>query len=716
MDAADVDAGPPGSTYDGLCTVALRYSATGSTPTVHAAGSWNDFSPTADELVDDGAGEYTATLELAPGLYPYKLVVEGDGAEPWRLDPSNSYRAYAGGVENSGLRVPDCSRPTLLVDSSESSRPTEGDGRFSAALHYERREAGVFGELRAELRSAEAPRPLSDGEITRTGDSVRVSLEGLPDGKYTVALTPVDVEGTAGPAALLPFWVEASTFHWRDALIYLIMTDRFRDGDASNDVPAVGALPGAEFEGGDLRGVRQAIEEGYLDNLGVNAIWVTPWNTQPAGAYDEAGGTGGVTGYHGYWPTEPRSIDARFGDAAELMAMVNAAHAHGIRVLMDLVVNHVHQDHPYFRDHPDWFNSGCICGTAGCDWTERRLDCLFRDYLPDVNWENNDAGEQLLDDAEYWLEAYDLDGFRVDAVKHVVDGAVFNLRARVRERFEQAGTHYFLMGETAMGWDSGAGPDAGGNVENYGTISRYIGPDALDGQFDFVLYYAGALSFAGDAPGRGMSHVDFWTRASQSHYPAGAIMTPYLGSHDTSRWLSLASDPGRAGNKWSDLPVAPSTSEAYDRMYVAFGWLMALPGAPLLYMGDEYGEFGGADPDNRHMLRFGSDLSALESAQLTRTAALGRARADLPGLRSADYRPLLVTDDVWIVARGRGADLVIVALNRGAAAATLSVPVPVDVAADGRTFSDALGSTGSWALARQNLDLSLPPRSVRYLR
>ncbi|NOY94516.1 MAG: hypothetical protein GXP55_25345 [Deltaproteobacteria bacterium] len=286
----------------------------------------------------------------------------------------------------------------------------------------------------------------------------------------------------------------------------------------------------------------------------------------------------------------------------------------------------------------------------------------------------------------------------------------------MRERFETAGTHYFLMGETAMGWDSGAGPDEGGNVENYGTISRYIGPDALDGQFDFVLYHSSALSFASDTPGRGMSHVDFWTRASQSHFPAGAIMTPYLGSHDTSRWLSVASDPGRAGNKWSNLPAAPTTTEAYDRMVVAFGWLMALPGAPLLYMGDEYGEFGGADPDNRHMLRFGSELSAFEVSQLARVSAMGRARAALPGLRSADYRPLLVTDDVWIVARGRGADLVIVALNRGAGAATLSVPVPVDVAADGRAFRDALGSAGSWSVARQSLDLSLPARSVRYLR
>lgn len=709
------DAGDPGSTYDGLCAVSLDYLATGSSPTVHVAGSWNDFSPTADALVDDGTGHYRGEVELMPGVYPYKLVVEGDGADPWRLDPANSYRAYAGGVENSGLRVPDCSRPALTVDSSAHRRPGAGEGAFDASLHYERREAGAFAEVRGELRSAAGARPLTSVELTRADDALTVSLSSLGDGKYTVALTPIDVEGTEGETRLLPFWIEAQAFRWRDALIYLVMTDRFRDGDSSNDVPAVGALPGAEFEGGDLEGLRQAIDEGYLDSLGVNAIWVTPWNTQPAGAYDEAGGTGGVTGYHGYWPTEPRSIDPRFGDEAALHAMVNAAHAHGIRVLMDLVVNHVHQEHPYFTEHPEWFNTGCICGTAGCDWTARRLDCLFRDYLPDVNWENVDAGEQLLDDAMYWLDTFDLDGFRVDAVKHVVDGAVFNLRARVRERFETAGTHYFLMGETAMGWDGSSGPDEGGNPENYGTISRYIGDDALDGQFDFVLYYAAALSFLSDAPGRGMSHVDFWTRASQTHYPAGAIMTPYLGSHDTSRYLSLASDPARAGHKWSDLPSAPATQEPYDRMVAAFGWLLAVPGAPLLYMGDEYGEFGGADPDNRHMTRFGAALAPREASQLARVSALGRARHDLPGLRSDAIRPLMVNDSLWVVARGTGAERVVVAINRSASPVSLTVPVPREVAADGAELVDALDSSTRLTVTRQSLDLSLPAWGVRYL-
>ncbi|MDH5492774.1 MAG: alpha-amylase family glycosyl hydrolase, partial [Myxococcales bacterium] len=644
-------------------------------------------------------------------------VVEGDGLEPWRLDPANPYRAYAAGLENSGLRVPDCSRPALVVLGSSASRAAPGEGRLEASLEYDPREALGLGSVRAELRSATTSRPLSAAELSvePLTRAITIQLSGLPDGKHTVALTPVDAGGLEGDSTLLPFWIEAQSFDWRDALVYLAFTDRFRNGDPSNDPAPSDTLPGADFMGGDLVGLRAAIDEGYFDELGVNVLWVTPWNTNPALPYDDAGGLGGVSGFHGYWPIEARGVDPRFGTLEELRAMVAAAHARGIRVLMDLVVNHVHEEHPYFRDHPEWFRTGCVCGTAGCDWTGRRLDCLFRPYMPDVDWQHPGASEQMLADALYWLEAADLDGFRVDAVKHVEDGAVINLRVRVRERFEQAGLSYFLMGETAMGWDASAGPDAGSNPENYGVISRYIGPDALHGQFDFVLYHSSALSFGRDDPGRGMLHVDFWTRASLDHYPPGAIMTPYIGSHDTSRYISLITDPARAGNKWSDLPADPMTDEPYERLYAAFAWLLALPGAPLMYYGDEYGQAGGADPDNRRGMRFGASLTAREAALRDRVAALGRARASLPGLRSGAYRSLSVSDDLWSVARGAGAERVLVLLNRGATPLDLLLPLPTDVAVEGEIFEDALEPAFQVVVTRQAIQLTLAPRSARYL-
>ena len=646
----------------GLCPVEVTYRTTASTPTVHVAGTFNDFDPLADELVDDGAGTYRSTLLLAPGVYPYKLVVQGDGEEPWRLDPANGYRAWHEGVDNSGLRVADCFRPQLEVLYAEA---TAAAG-ITVGARYVQGRAGDLQEVRAELRRGRVRTALEVSYVLDESPPVAVvAAGGLAAGKYTVALTPVDREGAEGEPLLVLLWVEASPFDWKDALLYLSMPDRFRNGDPANDAAAGDASPGADFEGGDLNGLTEAVREGYFDQLGVNAIWVTPWVDNPAGSYLAADGVHRVTGYHGYWPTSPLGVDPRFGGPEALHELVEAAHERGIRILMDLVVNHVHEDHPYVSEHPDWLSDGCVCGTADCDWTERRLDCLFRPYMPDIDWTQLAAQERFLDDAEAWLATYDLDGFRVDAVKHVPDSAVQNLRVRIRDRFETGNAYYFMVGETAMGWDSGAGPTEGGNPTNYGTIARYVGPDALDGQLDFVLYYAAALQFLRDDPGRGMLHIDYWTRASLEQYPADAPMTPFLGSHDTPRWISLQSDPARATNQWSDLPAGPTTQEPYDRMYVAFGWLYALPGVPLLYQGDEYGQAGGADPDDRRMTRFGAELSARERSQLERVAALGRARAELPGLRSRVYRPLLVTEDVWVVARGRDADLAIVAQPLG---------------------------------------------------
>lgn len=701
IDAYDA-AAPPG--FDGLCDVTITYRTTASTPRVFAGGEWNAFSDNADELTDDGTGLYSLTLRLEPGLYGYKLVVEGGGGDPWRFDPANDYRVFVEGVENSGLRVPDCSKPQLEV---RDSTVVAGGLEASVALSSLYEDPSVL-EVVAVLRSSGAERALTSDEASLTGSTLNIALSGLATGKHTVALRARDPLGNESPRVLLPFWVEDSAFDWNDAVIYMAMTDRFRNGDPSNDV-VLETASGAGFEGGDLQGLTAAIEEGYFDDLGVNAMWLTPFNQNPEGAYIDSQGRFEVGGYHGYWPTEPTTVDHRLGGSDALHGLVEAAHARGIRILMDLVANHVHEDHPYVTQHPSWFNDGCVCGEGDCDWTARRLDCLFRPYMPDVNWRNTDASEQFIEDSLYWLEEYDLDGFRIDAVKHVEDVAILNLGTRVREEFQTAGTHYFLMGETAMGWDPSSGPYDGGNGENYDTISRYIGPNALDGQFDFVLYYAGASQFLNDEPGRGMAHIDFWSQASMERYPPGAIMTPYIGSHDVPRFVSRSANPDQAGNQWENLPPAPGNSDPYDRMYAAFGWMLMLPGAPLLYYGDEYGEYGAADPDNRHRMRFGDELSPIESAQRQRVSALLRARQNLPGLRSRDYNTLLANETMLVVERGTGEDTVLVVIHVGTETADVIFDVPADFLFE--TVDEITGERVDLTSGR----ITMPPRSVRYL-
>jgi glycosidase len=321
---------------------------------------------------------------------------------------------------------------------------------------------------------------------------------------------------------------------------------------------------------------------------------------------------------------------------------------------------------------------------------------MFADYMPDIDHSVTEANARFNADAVWWLDEFDLDGLRVDAVKHVEEAATRNLAADVRETFERAGTKYFLMGETAMGWNDCADPC---NDENYGTISRYIGPHGLDGQFDFVLYHGVAYrTFAwGD---KGMLHADYWVQHGLEKWPEGAVMTPYIGSHDTPRFVShadyrgqdAAHDKGVPGNQWNDTAEAPADAEPYRRMRIAMTWLLGLPGAPLLYYGDEYGQWGGADPNNRLQWRPEAQLNADEKTTLALVRKLGAARQQIPALRRGAYVPLTATEDSLVFGRKiDDGDAAIVALTRAGAPVMLSVDTgPLGLQA-GTILTDAIG-------------------------
>ncbi|MCC7382457.1 MAG: glycosyl hydrolase [Deltaproteobacteria bacterium] len=716
-DGGGGDAGPSGA-----CRVEVRYQPAAARD-VFVAGSWDGFNPTATRMTDpEGDGMYTAMLDLAPGLYGYKLVVDGT----WNLDPSHRYRAYFGGVENSGLRVSDCRAPRLELVRKEGQLSGSGRGDARFVLHYTPGDGDTGPDpdgFELSLRTATGTRAIAAGERSwnAAAQELTVSLTGLTDGKHTVTARARSLSGRASSEVVLPFWVELESFDWRDAILYMIVTDRFRDGDpANNPPPTPGAVPSADFMGGDLRGVTQSIREGYFDDLQVKALWLTPFNVNPAGVNDDGDGVHRVTGYHGYWPIDPRRVDDRLGGDPALRELTQVAHQHGIRVLMDFVINHVHEQHPYVAQHPDWFHTlpnGCICGTAGCDWTARRLDCLFKPYMPDIDWENNVTSEAFIADALWWLEHFDLDGVRVDAVKHVPDGAIFNLSIQIEERLERAGTNYFTVGETAMGWYNCNPADPACNAENYGTIARYVGPQALDGQFDFVLHHGTALSvFAYD--NFGMIHADVWTRASQERYPAGAIMTPYVGSHDEARFVTHVTNSSLTGNKWPDqqLPPAPQGDLAYQRLALAQTWNLTIPGAPLLYYGDEYGEYGASDPDNRHMMRFDTARSASERAQFQRTRAIARARWELPALRRGDLTTLATTETFWAYLRSSAGQGAIVAINRSPAATTQTVTVPGTITLpSGTVLRDRLGGPSITLAAANSVTISLGAYSAAIL-
>lgn len=248
--------------------------------------------------------------------------------------------------------------------------------------------------------------------------------------------------------------VKEVPFHWEGANVYFLLTDRFRNGNTENDVNfnrtnPTGVLRG--FMGGDIQGITEKINDGYFTDLGVNAIWFTPVVEQIHGDTDE--GTGNTYGYHGYWTKDWTALDPNFGTREELETLVKAAHNKGIRVLLDVVVNHTG---PVTEIDPVW-PEAWVRTEPTCDFTnyENTTSCTLVANLPDVYTESDEPVElpdallakwkeegrlsNELDELQVffdrtgypraprfyiikWLTDYvkdmGIDGFRVDTVKH----------------------------------------------------------------------------------------------------------------------------------------------------------------------------------------------------------------------------------------------------------------------------------------------------------
>lgn len=177
-------------------------------------------------------------------------------------------------------------------------------------------------------------------------------------------------------------------FVWEAANLYFIVTDRFNNGDTSNDVNFDRTKQPAKlrgFEGGDIRGIIKKIEDGYFDKLGVNAIWLTPVVEQIHDGTDE--GTGVTYGFHGYWTRDWTKLDPNFGTEADLAEMVQKAHAHGIRVMLDGVINHTGPVTDKDSVWPnDWVRTEPVCNFQNY---QENTACALVKNLPDILTENN---------------------------------------------------------------------------------------------------------------------------------------------------------------------------------------------------------------------------------------------------------------------------------------------------------------------------------------
>jgi alpha-amylase len=186
--------------------------------------------------------------------------------------------------------------------------------------------------------------------------------------------------------------VSKTPFIWENANVYFLLTDRFNNGDTTNDhtfnrTKETGKLRG--FEGGDIRGVIQKLDEGYFDKLGITVIWMTPIVEQIHDGVDE--GTGFSYGFHGYWTRDWSAIDPSYGTKNDLAELVQKAHAKGIRIMLDAVINHTGPVTPEDTAFPsDWVRTSPKCTYQSYD---TYINCTLVENLPDVKTESNDNVE-----------------------------------------------------------------------------------------------------------------------------------------------------------------------------------------------------------------------------------------------------------------------------------------------------------------------------------
>lgn len=183
-----------------------------------------------------------------------------------------------------------------------------------------------------------------------------------------------------------------NTFVWENANVYFLLTDRFNNADTTNDFSFDRKQDGGKlrnFQGGDLEGITQKVQQGYFDELGVNVLWFSPVMEQIHGFVDE--GTGNTYAYHGYWPRDWTSIDPNWGTKKDLKKLVKEAHQRGIRVMLDVIINHTGPVTPEDSQWPDtWVRTG-----PQCDYKtkESTISCTLVANLPDVKTESNEEVE-----------------------------------------------------------------------------------------------------------------------------------------------------------------------------------------------------------------------------------------------------------------------------------------------------------------------------------
>jgi alpha-amylase len=367
---------------------------------------------------------------------------------------------------------------------------------------------------------------------------------------------------------------------WKDETIYFIMIDRFHNGDKRNDFEVDTKDPSA-YHGGDFKGVTEKLD--YLKKMGVTAIWMTPVMKNEE------------RGYHGYWTEDFYDTEEHFGSKEDLKILVKEAHDRNIKVILDLVVNHTGYKHPWQNDpaKQDWFHPQ----EEITNWdNQENVEKGWLAGLPDLNTENPETRNYLLDMAEYWIKETDIDGYRLDTVKHVPK----NFWIEFSERVKKVKPDFYLIGEV---WH---------NDPRY--IAEY-NKAGIQSFVDYPLFNEMVRIFR--QTGQSLSELNSVWERNKYYYEDPYMLGNFIDNHDNIRFVR---------------EVLMKQEDPEKRLKMALTYLYTAPGIPILYQGTEHMMDGAKDPDNRRMMDF-DQSKEMESF----TAKLGELRQKHPALRRGDF-------------------------------------------------------------------------------
>ena len=622
---------------------------------------------------------------VSTGDYYYYYVVDGTG----ELDAFNSEKADYSGKECSVCHFKKANM-SVAASLSQYAMDYNDNNVLSVKLTAkdgEGLETSEIAAITADLSELGLNREFAIDPTLMEGTIS--CLNTVAAGVKNIPVTVKDIYGnvytTATNVTVTERKKSAGDFDWDEAVIYFAVTDRFFDGDASNnDAYGVGDYNvsekgGSSYHGGDFAGLNQKLD--YLKDLGVNTIWITPIVENITEDQHDNETDTATYGYHGYWASDFTKLNKHLGTEQQFKALLDAAHSKGMKIMVDVVLNHAgYGTEDYFNSiltDADGNSISMIRDSSNTISGDDKYDSLSD--LPDFVTENKAVTDQLVAWQTEWMSKYNIDYYRVDTVKHVETttwAAFKNSLTKVNPDFKMIGEY------------SGAG---------YANNAGELGTGTMDALLDFDFN-----DFAQNFVTGNISSVENSLQKRNNAINNTSVMGSFLSSHDEDTLQYKLVNESKI-----------SEEEAYNLMKVAATLQITAKGQPVLYYGEEIGQ-GGANNWPLQTNRRDFDWTELEKQKADSNSiynhyktmlAIRNAYTDVFARGNRSTVAVSDADGYEVISRSYGNNTLYVGMNVKEAEKEVVIPVAESAGTVLKNLYDGKTYTVS---ADQNVSVTIP--------